>query len=83
MDVKIKDRNFETESLRIALNMAEVSVTYIVTDLILKVQKVLDVKKGKMNITDSCKIHADWRNEWDSYFKNQEKQSRNVKAEKP
>ena len=71
MDVKIKDRKEEIEFLRIACNMAELGITYIQADLILRLQERMKTKKGMFSMKDGAEIHYKWRQEWEQYFEQQ------------
>ncbi len=73
MSVKIKDRNTDTEYLRMALNICELGVDYIHADLILRVQKELKRLKGKFSLNDGARIHHEWKQHWEKYFEDQNK----------
>jgi hypothetical protein len=69
MDVKIKDRNERVEFLRMALNMSELPVSYIQTDLIIRTINVLNKEGGDFNLMDAAKIYSQWQQNWETYFK--------------
>ena len=73
MDVKPKDRKQETEYLRMALNMAELGVSYTQADLILKAVNEVQRKGGNFTISDGVDLYTRWRKEWDNYFEKQKK----------
>ena len=73
MDVKPKDRKQETEYLRMALNMAELGVSYTQADLILKAVNEVQRKGGNFTISDGVDLHTKWKSEWDNYFQQQKK----------
>ena len=70
MSVEIKDRKYEIEWLRMALNMCEININYTHADLIIKIVKELDSLKGKFTISDGVEIHHKWKDKWDNYYKN-------------
>ena len=67
MSVKVEDRKDEIEHLRLALNIAEMSVSYEGCDLILAVQKKLTKKKGNFNVKDGVHIRREWEMKWEAY----------------
>lgn len=72
MDVKIADRKENIEFLRIACNMAELGISYIQADLILRLQERMKEKKGMFSMKDGAEIYYKWRQEWEQYAKQQE-----------
>jgi len=82
MDVKIKDRKTEVEYLRFALNLTELGVDYITTDLINTVFEAVKKKKGKFNIEDACKIRVAHDEKWSAYFTSLRKKEIEVTAKK-
>lgn len=66
-DCLIKDRKKEIEYLRMALNMCEIGVNYVQTDLILRVIARLEKRRGNMNINDISKILTEWIQDWNKY----------------
>ena len=75
MDVKIKDRKEEVEFLRMACNMAELGIGYEQADLILRLQERLKKLKGNFTINDGVEIHYKWKEDWQNYYDEQNKQS--------
>lgn len=71
--VRIKDRKENIEMFRMALNIAEVNVTYEMTDLILKVQVAQLKKGGKFTLKDGIHIYHAWKNDWEKYYKDLER----------
>jgi hypothetical protein len=71
MDVKIADRKEEIEFLRIACNMAELGISYIQADLILRLQERMKKKKGMFSMKDGAEIYYKWRQEWEQYAEQQ------------
>lgn len=67
-DVEIKDRVEEVEYLRMALNMCQINVDYVTTDLIIQVSKELDKLKGNFTLDDGVKTHYKWKEKWSKYF---------------
>lgn len=76
MDVKIKDRKTEVEHLRMACNLAELNISYIHADLILKLQERLKKLKGKFSICDGIEIHHKWKQDWHKYFETLENEQK-------
>jgi len=54
----------EVEALRLALNIAEVHVSYATADLIFMINKLVEHKKSKANIMDISKIKVAHANKW-------------------
>lgn len=54
MEVKIKDRNDEIEWIRISLCMVEIGIDYPHADLIDRVMKALDIKKGEYSLINKA-----------------------------
>lgn len=69
MNVLIKDREKETEQLRLALNMSGISVNYQTTDLIKKVFDAHKKHKGNFNVSHCLDIERKWEQKWHAYFK--------------
>lgn len=67
-DVKIKDRDQDTEMLRMALNLAQLPVNYAQVDLIVKITEVFNKKKGEFDLSDGVNIYHKWKEQWDAYF---------------
>lgn len=67
-DVKIKDRKYDVEILRMACNLAELNIGYVQADLILKLQDRLEKIKGKFSLHDGIEIHHKWKEDWIKYF---------------
>lgn len=67
-DVEIKDRKEDVEFLRMALNICQVGVDYITTDLIVEVLKELEKLKGDFTLNDGVSIHYEWKEKWTKYF---------------
>jgi 6-phosphogluconate dehydrogenase len=80
MEVKIKDREREIEWIRMSLCMVEIGIEYIHADLIKRVFDVLNKKKGQYSLKDSAEIHAKWQEDWNKYFKEQQKKEIVVEA---
>lgn len=68
--IKIKDYVEDVHILKTALNASGVGVDYYTTDLIDRTLKVLNKKKGQMNIHDSITIKHEHEQHWTEYFKN-------------
>jgi hypothetical protein len=68
MDVKIKDRDKETEQLRMALNMCGIYSDYIHTDLIIRVTNIYNRLKGNLSILDCTNLLAEWEKDWKDNF---------------
>ena len=69
MDVNIKDRKKDVEMLRLAFNMAGLSINYITTDLISRTLKVMKIKKGDFSMLDGSRIAVEHEKYWKDYFK--------------
>lgn len=72
-EVKIKDRDERIEQIRMLLNMCEIGVNYVHTDIILECIKLHDKLGGDASINDVTKLHFELKEKWDNYFKEQEK----------
>jgi hypothetical protein len=68
--IKIKDYDQDVHILKTALNATGVNVDYYTTDLIHKTLKVLNKKKGQMDLHDIVTIKHEHEQHWDEYFKN-------------
>ena len=71
-EVKISDREYSIEYLRMALNMCEIGVNYQQAELIFKVINKCDLLGGDFTIEDACTLLGKHRAKWDKYF-NKEK----------
>ena len=76
-DAQLKDRNQETEILRMVLNSCEVNISYIGCDLICRAQKLIENKNGNPRIDEIHDMHHKWKEDWDKYFNGIQK----IKAE--
>lgn len=74
MSVKIKDRKTDVEYLRMACNLAELGIQYQHADLILRLQERLKKLKGKFSLSDGAEIHHKWKEDWNKYFEELEKE---------
>lgn len=68
MFVEIKDRERDTETLRMLLNICEVGVDYQTTDLILRCVEAHKKGKGKLTLSDGSKLLSDWHKTWQQYY---------------
>ena len=73
MDVEIKDRENEIEFLRMALNICELPVCYMQTDLIVKIYKRIEKLKGDYSIKDGVIDLNEHKEKWRKYFDNKQK----------
>ena len=71
-EVKIKHRDERIEQIRMMLNMCEIGVSYIHTDIILECIKLHDKLGGDASINDVTKLHFELKEKWENYFKEQE-----------
>ena len=71
-EVKIQDRDEKVEQIRMILNMCEVGVGYVLTDIILECIKLYDELGGGATIDDVTNLHFELKNKWDKYFEEQE-----------
>jgi len=71
-EVKIQDRDEKVEQIRMMLNMCEIGVSYIHTDIILECIKLHDRLGGGATINDVTMLHFELKNKWNKYFKEQE-----------
>lgn len=69
--IKYKDRNEETEMLRMALNMCDIGLDYHHVELLLEVQEKLKKKGDNFNLKDGVNLYYDWAERWHKYFENQ------------
>lgn len=69
-EVEIKDRENEIEYLRMALNICELPVSYLQTDLIVKIYKRIEKLKGNYSVEDGVKDLNDHNYKWEKYFDN-------------
>jgi len=69
---KIEYKYDKVEALRLALNIAEVQVSYATADLIVMINKLVEHKKGKANIMDISKIKVAHANKWRGITKEEE-----------
>lgn len=67
-EVQMKDRKEEIEYLRMALAMSEFGVSYEQADLIHRVFKTVEKKKGKFSLSDGVKVFHEWKTFWYDYF---------------
>lgn len=88
-EVKISDREYSIEYLRMALNMCEIYVNYQQTELIFKVINKCDLLRGDFSVEDACDLLSVNKAKWDKYFneekiikKNQTKKLWNQKQKK-
>lgn len=75
LEVKVKDRKEDIEVIRMALNMAQIGITYCQADLIKRTFEVLKTKKTNFSIEDSVKIFYKWSEDWEKYFEEQTNRS--------
>lgn len=75
--VEIKDRITEVEYLRMALNLCELPINYEHADLIVKVVAKLEKTQGDFTLQDGVNMHHKWKNKWQEYYKNKEKENNN------
>jgi hypothetical protein len=72
-DVLIKHRKQDTEYLRMLLNLCELPVSYMQTDLIMEASAMLKKLNGDLSLMDAAKLYTGWNDKWDEYFKSQNK----------
>jgi hypothetical protein len=77
-EVLVKDREREIEFIRIVLCMAEIHVDYQIADLIRRLLKELEIKKGEFTIEDSIKILYKWKEDYRNYFDELKKKEKDV-----
>jgi hypothetical protein len=75
-NVPVSDYEKEISQLQIAFNSVGLNVTYITTDLINKVIKCVQEKKGEMTIMDGCKIKSEHEDKWVKYFKSKKEKKK-------
>lgn len=73
--VDVKDKDIDIEAFKMALQMSDINVDYATTDLILKVKKVYDKRKGKLTINETVALRHDWEVKWDTYMNNKDEKS--------
>ena len=71
-EVKIKDREYYIEYIRMALNMCEIGVNYQQAELILEVVSKCDRLGSDLTVEDACDLLGEHKKKWDKYF-NEEK----------
>ena len=74
-EVKIADREYDTNILHIALNQSGLMVDYVAADLIKKTLDVLLVKGAEMQISDSLEIKTSHKEKWEVYFSQKSKEN--------
>ena len=62
-----KDRNPDTNYLRMLFNMLEIQIDYIEVDLILQAMEQYKKKGANLDMKDTAKIKADWVAKWSEY----------------
>lgn len=67
--VKIKDRDLNTEYLKMALNTAGIPLNYQDTEIIKEIYQKVEKLGGDYSVKDSVEICHRWKNKWDKYFK--------------
>ena len=71
-EVKIKDREYSIEYIRMALNMCQIGVDYQQAELIDMVVRECDRLGGDLTVEDACKILYAHKARWDKYFNENE-----------
>ena len=70
MEVKIKDRKKEVETLRMMCNMAQLGINYEQADLITRLQSKLNESS---TITDCMDVFCEWKEHWENYYSKEKK----------
>ncbi len=67
-EVKIKDREYHIEYIRMALNMCQIGVNYQQAELIDMVVRECDILGGDLTVEDACGLLSAHKKKWDKYF---------------
>lgn len=71
MQVEIKDRKEDVELFRMACNVAEIGIDYQTADLLLRISKLTDEKKGELSLSEVTAVRLKWSMDWNVYFETQ------------
>lgn len=80
--VPYKDRDVDVNILRVALNGVGINVSYFEAELVDTVVKMVADKGGDITMKDLAKVHSDWIDKWEPYFKAQAQGEDDIEDEK-